>query len=45
MMTLFDPLICDGSEPQFVRVPTGKAMGLIFLIRSAPAQCDDPSLQ
>jgi hypothetical protein len=30
------PLVCGGSAPQFARVPTGKAMGLIFLIRSAP---------
>src|SRR5262245_47748210 len=39
------PLGCGGSTSQFVRVPTGKAMGLIFLIRSAPNQCADPSLQ
>src|SRR5215813_11284624 len=26
------PLICGGSAPQFVRVPTGKAMGPIFLV-------------
>src|SRR5262249_6945965 len=36
--------LCGGSAPQFVRVPTGKAMGPIFLIRSAPNQCADPSL-
>src|SRR6266511_2845413 len=36
---------CGGSSSQFVRVPTGKAMGLIFLIRSAPNQCADPSVQ
>src|SRR5215475_9501466 len=36
---------CGDSASQFVRVPTGKAMGLIFLIRSAPNQCAYPSLQ
>src|SRR5215813_12382267 len=36
---------CGDSASQFVRVPTGKAMGLIFLIRSAPNQCADPALQ
>src|SRR5262249_26270931 len=39
------PLICGGSAPQFVRVPTGKGVGVIFLIRNAPNQCDDPSSQ
>src|SRR5262245_34970479 len=36
---------CGDSASQFVRVPTGKAMGLIFLIRSAPNRCADPSRQ
>src|SRR5262249_31131166 len=33
------------SALQFVRVLTRKARALIFLIQSAPNQCDDPSLQ
>src|SRR5262245_34850826 len=37
--------LCGDSASQFVRVPTEKAMGLIFLIRSAPNQCADPALQ
>src|SRR5262245_51372143 len=36
---------CGGSSHQFARVPTGKAMGLIFLIRSAPNQRAGPLLQ
>jgi hypothetical protein len=39
------PLVCGVSAPQFVRVPTGKAMALIFLIRKAPNQHTDPSLR
>src|SRR5262245_46902385 len=39
------PPICGGSGPTFVCVPKGKAMVLIFLIRGATNQCDDPSPQ
>src|SRR5262244_1879683 len=39
------PPVYGGSASQFVRVPTGKAMGLIFFIRSEPNQCAHLSLQ
>src|SRR5262245_24217166 len=32
------PPDCDGTAVQFVRVPTTRAMGLIFLLRDAPNQ-------
>ena len=39
------PLDCDGSAVQFVRVPTTRAIGLIFLLRDAPNQRSNTQAQ